>query len=187
MDEQNQMPEQDIKRAQAEHTKQNNEDAIKFAKGAATYLAGPEGAPVVNQLHNTPGIGQALGKAKDKAAEKLGKNRAFSNMANQLGDSGMLQAGNQALDMANSAGSGANSTLGAKGSDLSGGNGQQSANAQKTNGLGGLPGKNGSDSSPGGNNPASEGGNEKSASENTVEGVKKTVKVIKFIAPSLPI
>ena len=53
MDEQNQMPEQDPRIAQAEHTKQNNKDAIKLAeKGAATYFAGPEGAAVVNQLHN---------------------------------------------------------------------------------------------------------------------------------------
>lgn len=193
MDEQNQMPEQDIKRAQAEHTKQNNKDAIKLAeKGAATYFAGPEGAAVVNQLHNTPGIGKALDKVEDKAAEKLGKNRAFSHMANQLGDSGMLQAGNQALDMANSAGGGvptgtaSNAAAGAQGANMTGGASPTSSSAGGINPTSGQAGLGGSGGLGGANKPP-ENNNEKSASENTVEGVKKAVKVIKFIAPSLPV
>ena len=204
MDEQNQMPEQDPRIAQAEHTKQNNKDAIKLAeKGAATYFAGPEGAAVVNQLHNTPGIGQALDKVEDKAAEKLGKNRAFSNMANQLGDSGMLQAGNQALDIAGSAGGGAPTgtspnAAGTQGANVAGGSsptpgstgGTSSQTPSGQSGLGGagglgLPGGGGLGSG-GGNNPPPEGGNEKSASENTIEGVKKTAKVLKLLAPAMP-
>ena len=188
MDEQNQMPEQDIKKAQAERTKQNNKDAIKLAeKGAAMYFGGPEGASVVNQLHNTPGIGKAIDKVEDKAAEKLGKNRAFSHMANELGNNGMLKAGNQALDAAGSAGSGAPTSGGVSSA-------QEPNTAPGTNSLGstnnslgssqgglGLPG------GLGGANKPPENNNEKSASENTVEGVKKAVKVIKFIAPSLPV
>lgn len=206
MDEQNQMPEQDPRIAQAEHTKQNNKDAIKLAeKGAATYFAGPEGAAVVNQLHNTPGIGQALDKVEDKAAEKLGKNRAFSHMANQLGDSGMLKAGNQALDIAGSAGGGAptgtapNATAGTQGANVAGGSsptpGSTGVASSQTpsgqSGLGGagglgLPGGGGLGSG-GGNNPPTKDSSEKSASENTLEGMKKTVSVLKFIAPAMPI
>lgn len=205
MDEQNQMPEQDPRIAQAEHTKQNNKDAIKLAeKGAATYFAGPEGAAVVNQLHNTPGIGKALDKVEDKAAEKLGKNRAFSHMANQLGDSGMLKAGNQALDIAGSAGGGAptgnapNVTAGTQGANVSGGSsptpgstgGTSSQTPSGQNGLGGagglgLPGGGGLGSG-GGNNPPPEDGAEKSASANTIDGMKKAGKVLKFIAPAMP-
>ena len=206
MNEQNQMPEQDSRIAQAEHTKQNNKDAIKLAeKGAATYFAGPEGAAVVNQLHNTPGIGKALDKVEDKAAEKLGKNRAFSHMANQLGDSGMLKAGNQALDIAGSAGGGsptgstAPTAAGAQGANVAGGSSQPPGSTGGTSsqmpsgqsGLGGagglgLPGGGGLGSG-GGNNPPPEDGKEKSASANTIDGMKKVGKVLKFIAPAMPI